>query len=54
MKLLGVDEVKELLHIKDSKAYDIIRRLNAELAAQGYLIVRGKVPEKYLQERFYF
>lgn len=54
VKYLGVEEVKQLLHIKDSKAYDIIRQLNAELSQKGYLTVRGKVPEKYLLERFYF
>ena len=54
MKLLGVEQVKELLQVKNSKAYDIIRQLNAELTAQGYLTVKGRVPEKYLMERFYF
>ncbi len=54
MKLLGVEEVKEILGLKDSKAYDVIRQLNEELSSKGYLVVRGKVPEKYLKERFYF
>lgn len=53
MKLLGVEEVNILLKVKDTKAYYIIRQLNAELEAKGYLTVRGKVPEKYLLERFY-
>ena len=54
MKYMGVEEVKQVLQIKDSKAYAVIRILNAELAQKGYLTVRGKVPEKYLLERFYF
>ena len=53
MKFLGVEEVKKLLQIKDSKAYEVIRQLNTELAQKGYLTVRGKVPEKYLLEQFY-
>lgn len=54
LKYMGVEEVKQVLQIKDSKAYAVIRKLNAELAQKGYLTVRGKVPEKYLLERFYF
>lgn len=53
MKYLGVKEVKELLKVGDSKAYTIIRQLNKELSEKGYLIVRGKIPDKYLLERFY-
>ena len=53
LKFLGVEEVKKLLQIKDSKAYEVIRQLNTELAQKGYLTVRGKVPEKYLLEQFY-
>ncbi|MEA4933685.1 MAG: transcriptional regulator [Lawsonibacter sp.] len=53
MNLLGVEEVKSLLDVKDSKAYSIIRQLNKELERKGYLIVRGKVPKTYLLERFY-
>ncbi len=54
MRLLGVEEVKTFLSVKDSKAYGIIRQLNKELEDKGFLVVRGKVPEKYLRERFYF
>lgn len=53
MKYLGVDDVQELLHVKKGKAYEVIRTLNAELQKKGYLTIRGKVPEKYLLERFY-
>lgn len=53
MKLLGVEDVKALLGVKTGKAYEIIRQLNSELEAKGYLVVRGKVSEKYLRERFY-
>ncbi len=54
MQYLGVEEVKERLKIGTSKAYAIIRELNKELSDKGFMIVRGKVPEKYLLERFYF
>lgn len=53
MTLLDVDDIKAKLGVKDTKAYEIIRKLNRELERKGYLIVRGKVPEKYFLERFY-
>lgn len=53
MKLMGVKEVQQALGVCEPKAYQIIRELNAELEKKGYLTVRGKVSEKYFQERFY-
>ena len=48
----GRDEVAEILGYKSGKAYKIIRELNAELEAQGYLIRPGKISKKYFDERF--
>ena len=53
MNLIGAEEVKAMLGVGTSKAYGIIRQLNAELTEKGYLVVRGKVPKRYLLERFY-
>ncbi len=53
MKLLGVEEVGAILGVKHSKAYAVIRQLNDELVSRGFLVIRGKVPESYLMERFY-
>lgn len=53
MKWLDVEDVKARLGVKNSKAYEIIRKLNSELERKGFLTVRGKVPEKYFFERFY-
>lgn len=53
MNMLTAEDVAKLLGVKRAKAYQIIRQLNDELMAKGYLVVRGKVPEKYLRERFY-
>ena len=51
MKMLNVDDVKELLKVSKPKAYEIIRTLNAELKDKGYLTVQGKIREDYLFER---
>jgi hypothetical protein len=51
--LLNVKEVQTILHVSESKAYGIIRSLNQELREQGFLTVRGRVPEQYLKKRFH-
>ena len=51
MKMLNVNDVKNLLQVSKPKAYEIIRTLNAELKEKGYLTVQGKIREDYLLER---
>lgn len=36
-----------------TKAYEIIKMLNAELESEGYLTFPGKVPERKFRERLY-
>lgn len=47
----GVTEV--LGGISESKAYELIRQMNSELAARGFLTIRGKIPRSYLEKRFF-
>lgn len=49
-----VQDVMKILQVKESKAYKIIRQLNAELEKKGYLVVAGKVSKKYFMEKVYF
>ena len=51
-KLVGKDEVKEMMRCSDQMAYKGIRQLNKELAAQGVRTVNGKVSRTYLVERY--
>lgn len=46
-------ELGEVLGISESKAYQFIRQMNDELKRKGFLVVRGKVPVAYVQERFF-
>ena len=46
-------EITELIGCSPSKAYSIIRKLNAELEKGGYIVVRGKVPIAYFNEKCY-
>ena len=43
---MTVEEVAEELRVSKSKAYQIVRELNAELQKQGYLTVAGR--ERYI------
>ena len=52
MALLNVNEVMKILRCKQTKAYEIIKKLNQDLEKQGYYTIKGKVEEQYLKERF--
>jgi hypothetical protein len=43
----------EILGVSRAKAYKIVKELNEELAAKGYIVTAGKVPKKFLAERLY-
>lgn len=49
----GASDLRELLGVSESKAYDYIRILNGELRQKGFMTVRGKVPAAYVRERFF-
>lgn len=47
------DDIKEILGISKSKAYNIIQQLNKELKSKGYITIAGRVPVKYFKEKYY-
>lgn len=49
----SVTEVQEILDVSKSKAYEIIRVFYEELKEKNYLVLRGKVPKKYFNEKIY-
>ncbi|MBR3385326.1 MAG: hypothetical protein IKG69_09045 [Atopobiaceae bacterium] len=49
----GADEVASLLGVSRAYAYKIIRRLNAELEAEGRITIPGKVAAAYFEGRFF-
>ncbi|WP_018213716.1 hypothetical protein [Desulfitobacterium hafniense] len=53
MEFYQVNDVMKMLGISQSKAYGIIRDLNKELKAKGYITINGKVPKIYFDERLY-
>lgn len=47
-------EVAEIMGISRSKSYQIVRQLNKELKAQGYLTACWKnCPIQYFKQKFY-
>ena len=49
--MMTVDDVMEELGVKCSKAYSILKQLNDELAKEGYVAVRGKIPRPYWETK---
>lgn len=47
-----VTDVMDLLSVKETKAYEIIKDLNDELKEQKYYVVKARVPRKYFDKRF--
>ena len=50
--LIGAKEVCQLLGIKISRAYAIIRQLNKKLKDQGKITIAGKINKQYLIDNF--
>lgn len=50
---LTAKEVAEAMGVSLGKAYAIIRELNSELQAKGYITVAGKVSRVFFQEKVY-
>lgn len=48
-----VEEVAEVLDISEAHAYKIIRKLNNELEAKGFITVAGRINRQYFNERLY-
>ena len=47
---MTVEEVAAELRVSKSKAYQIVRELNAEMQKQGYLTVAGRVSATYFHK----
>ncbi len=49
---MNVDDVRGILGVSKSTAYQMIRSLNEELK-KGYVTIHGKVSRKFFFEKFY-
>lgn len=45
--MMSADDVARELNCSKSHAYKLLKELNKELAAQGYITMAGKIPKAY-------
>jgi transcriptional antiterminator len=50
-KYIHAKDLMTLLGVSEYMAYKIVRDLNKELAEEGYIILKGKIPINYLFNR---
>ena len=50
---IRVDEIANDLDVSKTQAYKLMREMNAELRAKGYMTVAGRVSRQFYEERFY-
>lgn len=48
---MKAEEVAEVLGVSKSFAYKVMKKLNAELKAQGYVTIAGRVNKEYFMEK---
>lgn len=46
-------EIAKKLGISKPFAYKLVRQMNGELEAKGFLTISGRVSRKYYEEKFY-
>ena len=49
-QFITAEEIQEVMKIK---SYQIVRDLNKELKAMGYITIAGKCPIQYFKQKFY-
>ena len=52
-RFMRVEEVAAELGVSVSYAYKVIRRLNDELKAKGFVTIAGRVNRQYFNERVF-
>ena len=52
-RFLKASDVAEFMGISVAMAYKIIRRLNDELTAQGFITVAGRVSRCYFEQKVF-
>ena len=52
-RFINVQDVVEEFGVSTSYAYKLIRELNAERAADGFVTIKGRVSRQYFDERIY-
>lgn len=51
--MMTASDVAQALGISKGHAYKIVRELNDELEAKGFIVVAGKIPRAFWDKKFY-
>ncbi|MEE1007546.1 MAG: DNA-binding protein [Agathobacter sp.] len=51
--MMSAEDVANELGVSKGHAYKLIRQLNEELEASGYIVVSGKIPRAFWEKKFY-
>ena len=51
--MMTAEDIAEELNCSKSYAYKVIRSLNSELRARGFLVKAGSIPRAYWAEKMY-
>ena len=52
-KFIRAEDVAQELNVSKPYAFKLIRQLNEELRAKGYITISGRVNRQYFYERLY-
>lgn len=52
-RFFTAQDVADYMGVAVPTAYKIIRKLNAELESQGYIVISGRVSRKYFETKVY-
>lgn len=52
-RFIRADDVVQELNVSKPYAYKLIRKLNEELKAKGFITIAGRVNRQYFYERLY-
>ena len=52
-RFIRADDVAQELNVSKPYAYKLIRKLNEELQAKGFITIAGRVNRQYFYERLY-
>lgn len=49
----SAEEIAVLLGVSVSHSYKIIRELNNELKKEGFIVISGKLPIKFFEQKYF-
>lgn len=51
--MMSVEDVAKELDCSKSHAYKLVKLMNKELAAEGYITIAGRIPKAYWAKKMY-